>query len=191
MSDAARAAVVCSCGIGTAEPLASHGLTCAMVVTLNARLAREYAEIQRYLADKAAGRRRWRGPVAAIRWWANTRAAKAVARGLPIDPDREGSGRPNRGADSPVHMQWAAVTYAVKLAEEDDRREHPARPAPIARWLVDHVGYGRAYAWIAEEAGVWGEAEVQRRVERAIREVGKRLRARGMFQGRAEDDADA
>lgn len=135
----------------------------------------------------------------ALRWYFSTRMSWGSARGLALDPEHEGSGRPNRGLDDPKRRLFAVLAGAIKAAEADDQQRNPARPAPFMRWqrvraspqriedqdtgwLCQHFGTGRAYTWIAESEG-WTELEVSTRVERALRVVRDRLREGGWLEG--------
>ena len=151
---------------------------CTHLAALQEQLRKNAERADEIREQRATGRRTLPSAAWALRWWANTRLAWGAPKGMPLDPEREGTGAPNRGADDPKRRAFAAVAFAVKVAQDDDRERHPTRPAPLDRWLAEHFGGGRAYHWIAEGAG-WGEAEVSSRVERALRVVRDRLRERG------------
>lgn len=151
---------------------------------------REEQERLRWLAefahrireDRAAGRRTIRGAAWALTRYFRRQESLASARGLPIDPMREGTGRPNRALDDPGRIFDRQVAYAIKLAEQDDRARHAGRPErELYGWLAQHFGAGRACAWIAEAADL-GEALVTERIERARRVVQRRLRRIGALE---------
>lgn len=142
--------------------------------------------LKRYFEERATGRRRFRSGAHALGWYFATRLAWMSRPGLPIDPEREGTGAPNRGADDPKRRAFAAIAKAIGAAEADDRDRNPTDPAPLFVWLGEHFTDGRAYAWIAEECGR-GEQEVAGRVERAIRVVAARLREHSWLERGAEE----
>lgn len=132
--------------------------------------------------DRAAGRKTVKGSAWALQRYFRRQESLSSARGLPLDPMSEGTGRPNRALDDPGRIFDAHVAYAIKLAEKDDRERHPGRPdRQLYRWLAQHFGAGRACAWIAESAGL-SEAHVTERVQRARRVVQRRLRAIGALE---------
>lgn len=139
----------------------------------------------RILEDRAAGRKRWRGAAAALRWYALTREAWGSAKALTMRD--EGSGVPSRGAENPARRRFAAVAVGLAQAERDDRERHTGKPAPVTRWVTEHFGGGRAYAWIAESSERWTEVEVEERMRRVVRVVRDHLRTGGWLdEGREE-----
>jgi hypothetical protein len=180
--------LTCNCGAPPEARLADHATSCPVFVALQAYLVAGALRVHERNEERATGKIRFRSAAAAVRWYYRTRESWGSARGLAIDPDHEGTGAPNRGADDPKRVRFAAVAYALRLAEEDDRSNHREKCAPLARWLAQNVAGGRAYAWIAEETnGRWSELEVTRRVERALREIGKRLRERGLLESQRQE----
>lgn len=156
---------------------------------------RRYERTARIIDERATGRRRFKSASQALRWWATTRDAWSSARGLAVDPEREGTGAPNRGADDPKRVAFAAVAYAVKLGRIDDEERNPSRPAPLEAWLRLHfLGRGRnsglSYEQLAEEQAGFSAVDIGKRVQRAIRVVSARLKAGGWFE-RGEDGDDA
>jgi hypothetical protein len=151
---------------------------------------RKLAEMaDRIREDRAAGRKRCRGAGAALVWYARTREAWSSPKALTMRD--EGSGAPSQGAESPSRRRFAAVAAALKAAELDDQKRNEDRPAPIARWVLEHFGMGRAATWIAEGSGdAWSEPEVTARLHRVCRVVRDRLRAGGWLDdGGGEDGA--
>jgi hypothetical protein len=143
----------------------------------------------RHREDRAAGRKRWRGAGAALRWYALTRESWASPKALTMRD--EGSGAPSRGSDSPARRLFAAVAGAMKEAEIDDQERHPTKAAPLLRWTLEHFGGGRAFAWMAEESGIWSEVEIEGRMRRMCRVVRDHLRRGGWLEDAARDGEGA
>jgi hypothetical protein len=159
-----------------------HGTaTCACRICAERRRATALAyRVKMILEDRAAGRRTIRGAAWALCRYFRRKESLSCARGLHLDPDREGSGRPNRALDDPGRIFDAHVAYAIKLAQDDAARglagpERDKRREQLYVWLEQHFGAGRACSWIAEDAGV-GEGLMKGRLERARRIVHRRLR---------------
>lgn len=151
---------------------------------------RAYAEMaERIREDRAAGRKRWRGSAAALRWYAMTREAWASPKAITMRD--EGSGVPSRGSENPARRRFAAVAWGVELADRDDAARHPEKRAPVLRWVLEHFGAGRAAAWMAEETKgrrvEWTEMEILNRLHRFCRVVRDHLRGGGWLEG-GEDE---
>lgn len=131
----------------------------------------------RTIADRQAGRKRWRGAGAALTWYARTRESWASPKALTMRD--EGTGAPSRGAESPARRLFAAVAGAITDAERDDLERHPAKPAPVLRWVLEHFGAGRAFTWMAEGSADWTETEIEARMRRVCRVVRDHLRRGG------------
>jgi hypothetical protein len=101
----------------------------------------------------------------------------------------EGTGTPSAGSDSPARRLFAAVAGALKEAELDDQGRHTTKPAPLQRWVLEHFGAGRAFAWMAEGSKVWTEVEIEGRMRRACRVVRDHLRAGGWLEDGDKDQA--
>lgn len=155
---------------------AASSCPCATCVARRASTARSRAVVE-YLEDRAAGWRCWRGASQALTWYARTRSAWSSPKGMPLEIE---SGPPSRGAESPSRRRFAAVAGAIRRAELDDRERHREKPAPLARWILEHFGAGRAYAWM--ESREWSEAEISRRMHRACRVVREHLEAGGWLE---------
>lgn len=175
-SSAAAPAPCAFCG-----ELQRHRVLCPEWPAWHAEDRAKVEQVVEVLETRATGRRTLRSAAVALKWYALTRSAWMSPKALPIDPDREGTGSPNRGLDDPKRQTFAKVAFAIKKAEQDDRERHPTCPAPLFRWLMQHFGAGRGYAQIAESEG-WPEADVSARLERALRVVRVRLREREVLE---------
>lgn len=148
-----------------------------------ARQGAERAEASR--ERRAGGAKLFGGAHAALRWYFETRQAWGSARALPITAMDEGSGAPSLGADAPGRVAFAAVAWALLLAERDDRAT--AGGAPIGEWLSQHHLLGRSYETISEWTnGRWSTDQVKRRMGRAHGVVAQRLLERGLLYGSSE-----
>lgn len=137
--------------------------------------------------ERATGLRCWRGSAHAIGWYAGHLIHRSSPRSIALHVDRvDGGGRDRAEVEA---RKAAAVAFAIGAAERDELERHPARPAPVRTWLLQHFapGIGRSFAWIAESGG-WHEADVAARVQRAARVVGKRLRANGWFEDDRQEE---
>jgi hypothetical protein len=141
----------------------------------------------RTIADRQAGRKRWKGAGQALTWYARTREAWASPKALTMRD--EGNGTPSRGAESPSRRLFAAVAGGIKAAERDDLERHPTKPASVTRWVLEHFGAGRALTWMAEESnGRWTEVEMTGRMRRVCRVVRDHLRAGGWLDDGGDED---
>ena len=169
----------CTCDAPPGARPADHRTACLVFRDWEALVRSMSVAARQAMEDRAAGRKRWRGAAAALVWYARTRAAWCAPKALPLEVD---SGAPSRGAENPAHRRFAAVAGAITAAEQDDRERHPAKPAPLMRWLLEHFGAGRSLMWIAENAEDWREVEVEERVRRMCRVVRDHLRDGGWLE---------
>jgi hypothetical protein len=183
--------IICTCDAPPGARLVDHRTTCPVFVYVQEQLVLGVAYYRRRAAERATGRRCFRGAAHAIAWYAEWLIRRSSARGLPMDPDRVQASVDNLRAEV-EDRKASAVIAALGAAEADVRGER--RPVPIRRWLLQHYvhGSGRSFAWIAELEG-WTELEVERRVKRGARVVAQHLRERRWLDegGRRDDGDDA
>jgi hypothetical protein len=153
----------CTCG------QVEHRQTCRVELERAQLAAATLQSALRRIREKHTGRRAWAGAGDALGWYFRQLRRRSTPRSARLEPAN------GRIGEDPVRRaagdeQFAAVAFAVGEGERDARSRGEA--APVARWLAEHYALGRAYAWIAEEAGR-EEADVRRvmsRVHRVIRE---------------------
>jgi hypothetical protein len=160
--------------------------TCEHERTRKARADASLARALRTIADRQAGRKRWRGAGAALTWYSRTRAAWASPKALTVRD--EGTGAPSLGAESPARRLFAAVAGAIAEAERDDRERNAAKAAPLPEWIAEHYGAGRALMWMAEASSRWTEREMQDRMRRMCRVVRDHLRRGGWLEDENDDE---
>jgi hypothetical protein len=163
------------------------GQTCPEERRRQARARRGAERAEEARERRAGGAKLFGGAHAALRWYFQTRLAWSSARALPITAMDEGSGAPSLGADAPGRVAFAAVAWAVRLAEKDERAT--AGGAPVGEWLAAHHLLGRSYDTISEWTnGRWSVDQVKRRLGRAHAVVAERLLERGLLFGSPEAD---
>lgn len=158
----------CTCG------QAEHLQTCRVEVERAQLAAAMLRTAIRRMEERAAGRRRWTGAGDALRWYFHQVRSRSSPRSPRLEPGERAPIDPDRVDQRDA--AFAAVAAAIGEAERDGRVV--AGGAPVRRWLAEHYVRGRAYTWIAEEAGVAQEL-VLTRMARAHRLIRDRLRDRG------------
>lgn len=156
------------------------------------RLRRRAERARQYLEDRAAGRKRWSGAGAALRWMVEVHHRRSAARGICYSGDGS-SGFRSLAAVEQTQAALAAVYAAVKDAKEDDRERNPERPAPVEGWIrMAFLGSARVRGYsngqIAEHSRGWSELEVKARMARVLRVVRDHLRAGGWLTGGSNDE---
>src|SRR5690242_4571647 len=85
-----------------------HHRLCPAWLVEDARARAVVARVDELREERASGRRAVPSAVFAVRWYYRTRSAWGSAKGLALDPEHEGTGAPNRGADDPRRRLFAA-----------------------------------------------------------------------------------
>jgi len=168
----------CTCGE------TPHAGWCELEVERKADAEELLAAVLERMKRRASGVRIFRHESHALAWYFQTREAWASPKALPLARGLEGGdGTPNRGADDPKRRAFAAIAWAMKLAAQDAEARDAGAGELVARWLFEHHGRGRAYAWIQEGAGGrYSLDQMKRRMSRAHRVIRERLAEGGFLE---------
>lgn len=161
--------------------------TCSQIPHLQAcRIERERQELavrlveaaRQRMEDRARGFRLFSHGSSALRWYFARRRRWSAPSSAQLEAT---TGRGSRSLPNDPRRLFAAITFAVKLAEDDAAARDGA---PVGEWLRQHYEGGRSYANIAESSGDrFTLGAVRARMGRAHRLIAERLAAQGWIEG--------